>query len=57
MKINWKLILMVILLTVGLFSYKWLGEDNIIEENIENIIKNNTGVNIDFTPWVNEETF
>ncbi len=35
---------------VGYFSQKWLGKDNFIEQQCEEIIKEDTGITIDFSP-------
>lgn len=56
MNINWKLVLIIVsCLLLGFFSHKWLGHDNIIEEHIEAIIENNTGIDYDFTPYSKED--
>lgn len=47
------LIFLAIVITacaVGLFSSKYLGDDNPIEQAAEEIIKEETGIKIDLTP-------
>ena len=43
------------LAAIGIVSQKYLGEDNIIEETVEAIIKEKTGLDIDLSPKTIEE--
>lgn len=40
---------------IGVVSVKYLGSDNAVEEVAEEVIKAETGVNIDLTPSSKEE--
>ena len=40
----------VICITVGLISDKFLGPDNAVEQEMEEIIKDESGVSIDLSP-------
>ena len=42
------------LATVGYFSHKYLGHDNAVEEKIEEVVKEKTGLNVDLTPDTKE---
>lgn len=37
---------------VGYFSYKLFGPDNQVEQSCEQIIKDNVGIDVDFSPEV-----
>ena len=41
---------------IGIVSDKYLGDDNLVEEESEQIIKNETGLDIDLTPKSKEST-
>ena len=41
---------LIVALSVGYLSSRWLGDDNEIEELAEDIIKMKTGMDIDITP-------
>lgn len=60
MKPEIKLVVIVItvclLLIIGVASSKWLGNDNPIEQQIEDIIEKETGVEVDLSPEEEEET-
>lgn len=43
------------MIVVGFISHKFLGDDNIIEEIVEAIIKKKTGLDIDLTPRSKEK--
>lgn len=48
---NWKGILAVVLaIALGLGSVLFLGKDNVIEQEAEKIILEETGVKVDLTP-------
>lgn len=40
----------VIASIIGAASTLWLGSDNSVEEGMEAIVKNETGLDVDFTP-------
>ena len=42
------------LATVGYFSHKFLGHDNHVEEKIEEVVKEKTGLDVDLTPDTKE---
>jgi hypothetical protein len=48
--IIWIVISCVIATLVGIISIKYLGNDNLIEEAAEVVIKSETGVDIDLSP-------
>ena len=43
------------LAAIGIVSQKYLGEDNIVEETVEAVIKEKTGLDIDLSPKTIEE--
>ena len=43
-------IIVVVALTVGYISKKYLGDDNIVEEVAEKVIDSETGIDIDLSP-------
>lgn len=43
------------LAAIGIISQKYLGEDNIVEETVEAVIKEKTGLDIDLSPKTIEE--
>lgn len=43
------------LAAVGIVSSKYLGDDNVVEEMIEQVIKEKTGLEIDLSPKTIEE--
>ena len=43
-------LVLVILFGIGVFSHQFLGNDNKLEETIEKVIKEETGLNVDLTP-------
>lgn len=48
---NWKVILAVgLAIVIDLGSVVFLGKDNVVEQEAEKIILEETGVNIDLTP-------
>lgn len=47
-------IVLAILAVGGLVSIKFLGQDNPVEEAVEEIIKNQTGLDIDLSPETKE---
>lgn len=44
------LIIIAIVSVVGLLSTRFLGDDNVVEETAEEVIKMHTGVDIDLSP-------
>ena len=44
------LIIIAVVSIVGLFSTRFLGDDNVVEETAEEVIKMHTGVDIDLSP-------
>lgn len=46
---------LVALATVGYLSQKWLGADNEIEEHVEEVILDHTGLKIDLSPCTPED--
>lgn len=45
-----KLVVILMVLAVGVSSGYFLGQDNKVEEAVEEVIKDKTGVDIDLTP-------
>jgi hypothetical protein len=43
------------LAAIGIVSQKYFGEDNVVEETVEAIIKEKTGLDIDLSPKTIEE--
>lgn len=43
-------IVVAVLIALGVFSTKWLGDDNIVEDTTEVIVDSLTGVKMDFSP-------
>lgn len=46
---------LIALAGIGYLSQKWLGDDNIIEEHVEEVIQDITGLDIDLSPNSPEE--
>ena len=44
------LIILVVALAIGFISIKFLGSDNVVEEAAEEVIKAETGVDLDLSP-------
>lgn len=49
------IIALAALAAIGIVSQKFLGEDNVVEEAVEAIIKEKTGLDIDLSPKTIEE--
>lgn len=49
-KNGWIIIFVSIALVIGFTSILFLGKDNIIEQDIEIFIENETGINVDLSP-------
>ncbi len=45
-----KMLIVILVIILGLGSAWFLGEDNPIEETSEEVIKAETGINVDLTP-------
>lgn len=46
---------LVVLIGIGIISHQFLGHDNKVEESIEQIIKDKTGLDVDLTPESEEK--
>ena len=47
---KYKFMIIILAVIIGLTSVYFYGDDNVIEEVSEEIIKNETGIDIDLTP-------
>ncbi len=50
------IVVLICLLIIGLLSSRFLGDDNKVEEDIEDIIKSNYNIDLDLTPSSKEKS-
>ena len=48
------LVILAVVSSIGFFSHLYLGHDNSVEEEIEKLIEERTGLDVDLTPSTKE---